>query len=800
VQAAVKFAIVATLALSSVAARASDEVLWFDRPADYFTEALPMGSGRLGASLFGFVGAERLVLNETGMWSGSPQNSDRPGAVDALPEIRRLIFEGKNLEAQNLAQERFTATYQGGRITANNVPRMAPGAGSINQFGCYQALGNLWLKFKPTEAQDYRRELDLRSAVAKVNYNADGVRYTREAFVSAPDEVIVLRLTADQPGEISFEASLTRPEKFQTVGDGPAGLLMTGQLENGVDGNGTRYAARLQVQTKGGKVVVKDGVVRVEGADEATLFVAALTDIKTFAGRRADDPARVTAEDLKKASAKSYDVLRRAHVADYRKYYDRVSLDFGPDAEETLTTPARLAAFHQGAVDPGLVKLYFNFVRYLLISCSRPGGLPPTLVGLWTEDIQTAWNGDWHLDINLEMNYWPVEVANLSDLFRPFFDFVASLQKPGAKTAANNYGARGWVVHAVSNPWGFTSPGWRVGWGTYTSGAWLSQILWDHYVYTPDRKYLEEVYPVLRGSAQFYSDVLVEEPRRKWLVTAPSNSPENPFVLPNGDRVLTCAGPTMDNQQIRHLFGAVIEASRLLGRDAEFRAKLEEQRARLAPTRVASDGRIMEWLDEYAEGDPQHRVIAHLWGLYPGIEITARGTPELAAAAKKSLEGRGERSCGYTIANKVAMWARLGETERAYQSLRTFFTPVDGGAYSTIAGGGTYPNLLNACPPFMIEGNLGSLAAIIELLLQSHEGDINLLAALPKAWPDGQVKGLRARGGFEVDMTWKNGALTGAAVRSTAEKKCTVRYGEKSVTLEIPIGGEVRLDGNLQKI
>lgn len=774
------FVLAATAAVGSFAAAplssaTPETVIWMDTAAKNFTESSPMGNGRLGAMMFGGVDVERIVLNESSVWSGSRQDADRIGAHKVLPEIRRLLLEGKNPEAEALVNSHFTC--------------QGPGSGG-GQYGCYQVLGNLHLDFQSGDTNapvaNYRRELNLNDAITRLEFQRGGVTFKREMFVSAPDEVMVLKLTADKPGQISFVVKMDRPERFATVVDGKDGLLMTGQLDNGVDGKGVRYVARVRAINRGGAVSPDGPSLVVSKANEVILLITAETDYQGFAGRQTKDSVAVSLVDLNRAAGKSYAALQKAHVADYSKFFSRMSLQLGAPnpAVTSKATPARLHALKQGANDPALAALYFNFGRYLLISSSRPGGLPANLQGIWAEEISTPWTGDWHLDVNVQMNYWPAEVCNLSDLHQPLFALIDSLQAPGARTAREYYAARGWVAHVITNPWGFTSPGESANWGSANSGsAWLCQHLWDHWLFTRDKKFLAWAYPILKGSARFYADLLIEEPKHKWLVVSPSNSPENHFRMKDGRTAAVAMGPTMLQQLLRYLFTACIEASEVLNVDADFRAELTDKRARLAPTRISSDGRILEWLEEYEEPEPQHRHISHLWGLYPGHEISPVTTPALAQAARKSLDVRGDDGVGWSLAYKVAMWARLQDGDRAEQLIRKALHPATDLGIRYDRGGGVYPNLFDACPPFQIDGNFGVTAAIAEMLVQSHAGEIELLPALPAAWPEGCVKGLRARGGLTVDLTWQDRRLVAAALHSEIGEQVRLSYRGNTVEL-----------------
>jgi alpha-L-fucosidase 2 len=781
---------------AEITSNSPETIIRFDTAARDYTESSPMGNGRLGDMMFGGVDEERIVLNESSVWSGSRQDADREDAYKFLPEIRRLLLEGKNPEAEALMNPNFTCKGPG-----------SSGGSGDGQYGCYQVLGNLHLSFLSEDIRlpvtNYRRELDLDDAVTHLQFTRGRVGFQREMFVSKPSEVMVLRLTADKPGQISFAAKMDRPERFETVGDGNNGLLMTGQLDNGVDGKGVRYAARIRVVNQGGNVSVQGNVLNVSNADEVILFIAAATDYHGFSGRQLDDPVAATLNDLDKAADNSYKSLRKAHIADYQSYFRRVSLEISPfDAVAAgKPTPQRIKAFKEGANDLALPVLYFNFGRYLLISSSRPGGLPPNLQGIWADEIHTPWAGDWHLDVNIQMNYWMAEVCNLSDLTQPLFALIASLQEPGAKTAKAYYNARGWVAHVITNPWGFTSPGESASWGATSVGsAWLCQHLWDHYLFTHDRKFLEWAYPIMKGAARFYADVLIEEPKHHYLVVAPANSPENQFQMADGRRSAISLGATVHAQMVRYLFSACIDASKILGVDEDFQNELVAKRARLSPTPIGSDGRVMEWPEEYAEPEPHHRHISHLWGLYPGDEITPAGTPALAEAARKTLEARGDDGLGWSYAFRAVLWARLGDGNHAWLIVKRALSPVSTHEIRYDNGGGVYPNLFDACPPFQIDGNFGVPSAMAEMLLQSQDGMIHLLPALPDAWKNGKVSGLRARAGFQVDITWQDGKLISATIHSDLGEPCSVNYDGKTVVFKIKKGHSITVNGRLDLI
>jgi alpha-L-fucosidase 2 len=732
---------------------ASPLAAWYRQPAREWVEALPIGGGRLGAMVFGGVEEEHLQFNEDTLWTGGPHEYQHEGAKAHLATIRRLLAEGKQREAQDLAGREFMS-----------VP--------LHQ-KAYQPFGDLRVHFTGHDtAADYRRDLDLDSAVAAVRYRVGDVAYERRAFASHPDQVIVLRLSADKKGAVSFAARLDSPHKSaQTRGLGVNQLVMAGHVEDG----GMKFESRLRVVAEGGRTNLKEGEVTVEGADAATLILAAATNFKNYHDTGAD-PAQRCEATMKAVAGKTFDGLVKAHLEDYRQLFRRVTLDLGRTAAAALPTDERLkAAARQD--DPQLATLYFQFGRYLMISCSRPGGQPANLQGLWNDQLHPPWESKWTTNINTEMNYWPAEVTNLSECHEPLFDLIEDCAVTGRKTAEAHYGARGWVLHHNTDLWRGTAPINASDHGIWvTGGAWLCHHLWDHYRFTCDKGFLaRRAYPAMKGAATFFADFLVKDPKTGWLISTPSNSPEIGGLV---------AGPTMDHQIIRDLFANTAEAARILGVDADLAARLLEMRQQIAPNQIGKHGQLQEWLEDKDNPQEQHRHVSHLWGLYPGWEITPRGTPDLMKAARQSLLFRGDGGTGWSKAWKINFWARLLDGDHAHRMV-----------VEALAGN-TYPNLFDAHPPFQIDGNFGGTAGIAEMLIQSHTSEIELLPALPKAWPTGSFKGLLARGGFEVDATWKDGALAEATFRSKLGGTAKVRYGQKVLDVQVPQGKALVLTGD----
>ena len=759
--------------------------LWYDAPARQWTDALPLGNGRLGAMVFGTPAQERIQINEETIWGGGPHNNVNYAAKDGLDKIRQALWEGRRSDAQALCDEYISSK------SAHGMP--------------YQTAGSLMLDFDGiTDFTDYYRELDLNRAVSLTRFKADGVEYTRESFVSFPDQVIVMRLTASDKGKISFKASYNLPYRDEQilnrlgalVQDGKAGVMsITCKCDDheGIESK-VKFTDCTLIEAEGGKVSVVDHTIAVSDADVVTIYISIGTNFVNYEDVSGNDAAKVSqyiAKFRDSKDSKKYEKALAAHIKEYQKQFGNVTLNLGTNDQAKLPTDQRVAQFST-TFDPQLVSLYFQFGRYLLISSSQPGGQAANLQGIWNESRQAPWDGKYTTNINVEMNYWPAYVCGLSQTFDPFLQLVKDCAEHGKETAAM-YGCRGWTLHHNTDIWRSTGAVDGAYNGMWPTGAaWFCSQIWDGYLFNQDPSYLKEIYPIMKSACEFFIDFLVEEPvsGNKYLVVAPSYSPENAphvqDVLGKGN-ITTVFGATMDNQMMADLFGNTIEAAALMGENAAFVDTLKNIQSRLAPMKIGSWGQLQEWFEDWDDPKDNHRHVSHLWGMYPGHQITADGTPDLFKAVRTSLEARGDESTGWSMGWKVCLWARLLDGDHAYKLIQDQLKPARSRGFG--GSGGTYNNLFDAHPPFQIDGNFGCTAGIAEMLVQSHTGKIVLLPALPSVWKDGTVKGLQCRGGFILEeLTWKDGKPATVKVRSNAGGKLNIAWNGKDQTLDTKPG------------
>jgi alpha-L-fucosidase 2 len=742
--------------------------LWYNKPAQKWTEALPIGNGRLGAMIFGGVENDRIQFNEETLWSGAPNDYAHKGASKYLAQIRQLLADGKQKEAEDLAMAEFMS-----------VPLKQK---------TYQAFGDLYLHFPDQKIfTNYHRELDLKNAVHSVTYQSNGVNYYREYLASNPDQVIAIRLTADQAKALNFSLSMDALHENKSINVSGNTMTLNVQVKNGV----LRGVATLKVISDG-TFTVKGNQLSVSGAKTATIYLAAATNYINYKDV-SGNPEQIVQQTLAKVETKKYVQVYRAHVADYQMLFNRFDVQFAENDRVKLPTNERIIEFNKTPDDPQLLALYIQYGRYLLISSSRPGTQPANLQGIWNDQLAPAWDSKWTTNINTEMNYWPVEIANLAECQEPLYSMIADCVETGRIVAREHYNATGWVLHHNTDIWRGTAPINRSNHGIWVSGgAWLSRHLWEHYQFSQDKQFLaDRAYPIMKGAAEFFTQFLTVDPKTGYLISTPSNSPENGGLV---------AGPTMDHQIIRALFHSCIDASELLGTDQAFAQKLKEMLPKIAPNQIGKYGQLQEWMEDRDDPTNKHRHVSHLWAVYPGNEINWRQTPDLMKAARQSLIYRGDDGTGWSLAWKINFWARFLDGNHAYEMVKLLFRPVQIDDVVYTGGGGSYTNLFDAHPPFQIDGNFGAPAGMIEMLVQSQLNEIAILPALPDALPSGKITGVCARGGFELTFNWEGGKLQKLQVLSKAGQKCKLHYGEKVVEMATEKGKTYSFDGDLKKL